>query len=160
MNATVSAALAANLADVVRIRDTPVEPFGYGTDISCADDIDPRGRDVSGFTVEALGQAIYRRLITPRGSNPDDADYGFDVVGYLNRGTTAQELRTLAGKVRSEVTKDDRVASAKVSMVPTPTGDAVTLKISIQPYADTLGGFSLTLAVASGAAILEEINAL
>ncbi len=100
MSETVTSALARNLSEVERLRDAPEEPFGYGTDISCAEDFQPDARDVDGFSTQAIGEAIYRRLTTPRGSNPDDEDYGLDVAAYLNRPTTTLELRGLAERVR------------------------------------------------------------
>lgn len=135
----------------------PVAPFGYGVDLSCIDDVTDDLSEVDPSSVIALGEALLRRLTTPRGTLPDDRGYGIDVRSYCNLGMSTQDTRDLGSKIRSEVTKDDRVDDAVVTV-----GDAVStqLSISIQvtPIDRTLGVFTLTLSVTDGQLLLEAIG--
>lgn len=85
----------------------------YGTDFSWTDDLDAAFRLVSG--PERVGQAIYRRLTTKRGSVIDAPDYGFDLRELLSLGLTDGDVGALAGLVRQEVVKDECVRSATVT---------------------------------------------
>lgn len=157
MNAVVRDAIATSIAGLSREVATPVAPFGYGTDISCARDLEESMPEVSGDI--GLAQAIARRLDCPRGGVPDDGDYGVDLRSYLNRGITVTEQRSIAGAVQSEITKDDRLESARVTVTPSATGDSMRIAVQVVPRDSLLGGpFSLTVAVTDGGALLEEIS--
>lgn len=82
---------------------------GYGGDTWCADSYSP-GRFARGAT--AVVQALYRRLITPRGTlRGGDAEraYGLDLAGFIGAmGDSAGAA--LPGAIRAELLKDDRVA--------------------------------------------------
>lgn len=157
MNAIVADAIASETALLTREVATPVAPFGWGTDISCDRDLDEAMPEVSGDL--ALAQALVRRLDCPRGALPDDGDYGIDLRANLNRGLTVTEVRGLAGSIRSELTKDDRVDTVAVTVTPTPTGESLRVSIQVTPRDPSLGGpFSLTLAVTDGGVLVEEMT--
>lgn len=157
MNETTRDAIAADLATLTRVVDLPVEPFGYGSDLSCDDDLTAYCDEVGGGSKLALGQALYRRLITPRGSLLDDPDYGVDVPGFLGNGVTQRELAGLAGAIRNELVKDDRVDSAQAEVV-LDAPQFMRVSVLITPVDPTIGTFGLTFAVKDGAAMLEEIR--
>lgn len=157
MNAVVADAIAAEIALLTREVAVPAAPFGYGTDASCTRDLEEGMPEVSGQT--ALAEALARRLDCPRGGLPDDGDYGIDLRSYLNRGLTVSEVRGLAGSIRSELTKDDRVDTVSVTVTPTPTGESLRVSLRIVPRDSTLGGpFTLTLALTDGGALVEEMT--
>ncbi len=156
MNALLRTAIDEGLATLVRVRDVPTGALGYGTDIAWTLDAREPMQDVDPTSTDAIGQAVLRRLDCPRGRLVDDADYGLDLVGYLNRGTTPAEVNTLAGAVRNEIEKDDRVASATVVVV--PTRDSLSVRIRIIPASAERDVFTLTLAVTSAGVVLQEIT--
>lgn len=150
--------IAAELALLEQETDFPVAPFGYGSDLACASDLEAGMREVDGLSIEALSQAILRRLDCQRGALPDDPDYGIDLRSYLNEGTTTAELRSLAGRIRNEVSKDDRVDRVTVTVAPTSTGSSLRVQLDVQPIDARIGGFSLTLTASSSALLLEELR--
>jgi len=154
----VKASIATQLATLVRTVDFPVAPFGFGSDIAGAADLDPNMRETNGLTTFALAEAIVRRLDCPRGALPDDKDYGIDLRSYVNRGVTAQDVRSLGGQIRSELSKDDRIDSTTVVLRPNSTGSILQIEIAVRPFDARLGGFNLTLSASSAAVLLEEIR--
>ena len=158
MSAEVKASIAAQLATLTQTVDFPIAPLGYGSDISGAYDLDPNMAEVRGLTTLALGQSIVRRLDTPRGSLPDDKDFGIDLRSYVNRGVTAQDVRALGGQIQNELRKDDRIRTAAIVVRSNATGSELRIEISIEPFDATLGGFTLTLSASSAAVLLEEIR--
>jgi hypothetical protein len=90
---------------------------GYGSDTWCGDSL-VTGRMSRG--VKHVVLALYRRLITPRGtlrplnedSNEDELNYGFDVAQFV--GAVAPEVAVLIApsQIAAEVEKDDRVLAA------------------------------------------------
>ena len=157
MNATLQTALDAYIADLDRVVDAPVSPFGYGTDLSCSSDLAANFGDVDPFTTLALGEALVRRLDCPRGQLLDDADYGIDLKGALNRGATRQALLALSGQIVAEMQKDDRVDSAIASVTLSSDGTSLDVRLTISPI-DSSGTFSMTLAVTSAEVLLQEIS--
>lgn len=112
------------------------------------------GRLVTGWRVVA--QALYRRLITPRGTlrgGDEEAAYGFDLADHV--GAVADDelaLATIPGLVKAELMKDDRVADVAVSAA--TTTDAAGL-VYIEVTADVQlvddgEAFALTLNVTEG----------
>lgn len=152
-------AIAEELALLEPVASFPTGPLGYGTDISCDTDLDENMVEIDGMFTLILAQALFRRLITTRGSLPDDANYGLDVRAYCNKATTTNEIKSLAGRIKVELEKDDRVDTVLVEV--TPSSDARTLTISIQvnPIDARVGGFSMTMVASDSAALLEEIAA-
>jgi hypothetical protein len=151
-------AIAADLAALERVQTAPAPPHGYGSDLWCTDDLREDMAEVDGHSTLALAQAVVRRLDCPRGALPDDPDYGIDLRGYCNRGVTADGVRSLAGAIRAEVTKDDRVERASVTVTPSPTGTELAITLAVEARDPALGGFTLTLAATSAQVLLEEIR--
>jgi hypothetical protein len=154
----VEEAIAAEIAALERVVDVPVPPFGFGTDLSCTTDLTPTMEETSGDLRLALAEALVRRLDCPRGALPDDAAYGKDLRSYLNRPTTALELLELAGAVRAELEKDDRVDTAPTTITTVNAGQTMTLKVVVTPVDPSVGTFAMTLAVTSAEIVLEEIS--
>lgn len=122
---------------------------GYGLDTWCLDRLQP-GRYARGATLVA--QALYRRLITPRGTlrgGDDESAYGFDVSGYVGAVGYKAALQALPGLVRGELLKDDRVSEVIVTPKFTNTTNAlIGILLDIQvTLADESETFPLTLAV-------------
>lgn len=125
----------------------------FGSDLDLAEDMAATGRRVSGNTL--VGQAIFRRLTTPRGMLIDDRDYGFDVRSLLSRAQTATQLAAIPGLVRSEVLKDERVATCSVAITER-TMFALTLFVAVET---SEGPFDLTITVDKFRAKLADLNA-
>src|SRR5438045_1552992 len=79
----------------------------FGHDLWLDDDLDMSMREVDGFL--CLGQALKRRLQTPRGGLIDDPNYGTDVTGRLNDDVTPRELAQMGSEIDPEFVKDERV---------------------------------------------------
>lgn len=132
---------------------------GYGRDTWCFDSLQP-GRYASGAQV--VVQALYRRLITPRGTllpledggGDEESAYGFDVAGYVGAVGYPAAVEAIPAIVVGELLKDDRVqptltATAKL-VVGIDGEDAIDLDIS-GDLADESGSFDFTLQVTDGA---------
>ncbi len=157
MNVIVAEAIAAEIATLQRLVTPPSPPLGYGTDLSCTNDITETLDEVDENSPLGIAQAAIRRLTTPRGGLADDPDYGLDVRGYANRATPATELRVLAGQIRNELGKDDRIADAKVT-VSFAGNSELRIAILITPEDPALTDFSFTISVTDGNALLETIT--
>ena len=158
MNSTVQAALDQQLATLTREVDAPVAPLGYGTDLSCVTDLTEDLAEVDPNSVQGIAEALIRRLITPRGALPDDPDYGYDLRGLLNRGTTLAELRNASGQARSEVRKDDRVRDADVAASFTLGNSTLNVTIAVTPADPALDAFSFTFALTDTSVVIEVIS--
>lgn len=125
---------------------------GYGFDTWCLDTLQP-GRFASGAAL--VVQALYRRLITPRGTlrgGDEEGAYGLDVSGYCGAVGYSTAVYALPGLVQAELLKDDRVGpDLNVAAVITESGNGaggIEIQLSITgSLADESGDFSLTLAV-------------
>ena len=127
MSKTVLDAIDAELASL-----TPVTPrtgaLGFGTDLACVTDLSASLDEVDPLSPVGIGEAALRRLMTPRGGLLDDPDYGIDVRSFCSRGVAVDELRDLAGTIKLELVKDDRIETVLVGVtMPAPS----TLRISI-----------------------------
>jgi hypothetical protein len=129
----------------------------YGTDLWGADDLDPLMSEINdGRDSTIVMQAIYRRLITPRGGLIDDPDYGLCVQDWIEGGMTAVELSQLPGVVANEIQKDDRVVRAIVAVRQL---DARTIALDIS--GEIAGGpFAMVVSVSPSAVLLEEMRTL
>ena len=116
----------------------------FGVDIATPDaaDIDQYFSTVTGW--RGLGQALGRRLITPRGSLLDDDAYGYDLRSRLNDTFTAAELAQLGAVVRRELEADERVESATAAV--TFAQGTLTVRAAVQTAE---GPFRLVLAVSA-----------
>jgi phage baseplate assembly protein W len=81
----------------------------FGTTFSCTSDIDLTRR-VSGIRV--VGEALARRLSTPRGSLINASDYGYDLRQLLNESLDQAGINRVQMSIAAECEKDERVLSA------------------------------------------------
>lgn len=109
-------------------------------------------RLVSGLPLVA--QAVYRRLITPRGMVIDAPDYGYDLRSLLHKGQTPIQRAAIPGLIRSEVLKDERIATVEVE-VTTFTHDMIGVAIRCETAE---GPFELVLNISAAAVKLTEIR--
>lgn len=128
---------------------------GYGLESWCLDSLQP-GRYAQGS--EVVAQALYRRLITPRGTlipldddgGDEESAYGFDVSGYCGAIGYPAALQALPALVTGELLKDDRVLPTlviKATLIPGADGeDAIELDVR-GDLADDSGSFAFTLSV-------------
>jgi hypothetical protein len=160
MSALVLDAIAADIATLPRVVDTPVAPFGYGSDIAMTaeGDLDEDMAELDPFSVAGIAQACLRRLDCARGALADDPDYGISVRSWLLVGVTIETPAMRQAEVQAELTKDDRIASVRAQLTPDPSGRSMTLDVRIVPVDPNLGPFDLTFAITSAAVVLEEIR--
>lgn len=111
----------------------------YGTDLSCVADLDPNGTAVSGRLL--LGQALARRLSTPRGRLLEDANYGFDLRQFLDSDLAPVDYAAIRTGVEAECLKDERILSAQATV--TLTNNVLLVSVVLQ---DGTGPFPLVLA--------------
>jgi hypothetical protein len=105
----------------------------------------------------AVGQAVVRRYITPRGGLIDDANYGFDLRGYVNHGTTQETITQLSGQIRAEAVKDERVSDAAAELSFDTRMMSVSLPLTLSDPAAT--PYDLVFFVtADGVQIIGSIN--
>lgn len=91
-----------------------------------------------------VGEAIARRLISPRGSNVGDPTYGFDLTQYLNSDLSPTDVTLIQEGISAECVKDERVLDATVTVV--LTGGVLIVTIFLQT---AVGPFTLVLSVSS-----------
>ena len=118
----------------------------FGRDIDCTDSL-RTGRYVTGTRLVA--QAIYRRLITERGSlrgGEDEANYGLDLTRMIGQSTTRTSARVWEGRIRGEALKDPRVQDCVATVVAASNGvgDIWTVTVDCTTAA---GPFQLVLGV-------------
>lgn len=119
-----------------------------GKDVSCTDSL-RTGRYASGARVVA--EAIYRRLITPRGmlrGGEEEANYGLDLAGLIGSATSAASEAAVPGQVRAEILKDERIESAEVTLLKTEQGPATIYQLTVEATTSE-GPFTLTLAASA-----------
>ena len=86
----------------------------YGTDISTSPTLDPSFGPLTGSRVVA--EAVARRLTTPRGTLPDDPNYGTDLRAWLNESMTPATLTQVRSAAERECLKDERLQSADATV--------------------------------------------
>jgi phage baseplate assembly protein W len=125
-------------------------PVDIGLDISTFPSLDdtltPRG------DMAMLGQALLRRLSTPRGTLAFAPDYGTDVRQWLGEGLSLAQLQQIGDEVEAECLKDERIGGATVRAA-YAEGELrlqVALSTSAGPYALTLRVDSLTIEALGG----------
>jgi hypothetical protein len=122
----------------------------YGTDLGSfpnpaangAIDLDAGMIEVTGRTL--LAQSLVRRQTTPTGSVSDSPNDCVDVRGWLSNGVTTNELHALAGNLKTELLKDERVVD--VSLMVSYNAASQTLTI-VENFTSGYGPFTLTLTV-------------
>lgn len=119
---------------------------GYGADTWCVDSL-TTGKLAHGRAL--LVQALYHRLVTPRGTlrgSPEALAYGLDLAGLI--GTVGTDRPgVIAGMVSAELRKDDRVSDVLVTVESTTeTNGEVTLVLTVDVTPlDESGDFSFTM---------------
>lgn len=156
MSAIILEKLAEYTADLERIQDAP-HPVGYGSDLSCADDLDANLTELDGSDPLLIAQSAFRRITTARGTLEDDPDYGIDIREDLSRANGTEERRSLAGRVRAEISKDERIASVTVTVVDIGAERSIEI-IGVPENADN-AEFRLVVALEDGETLLKEIAA-
>ncbi len=123
--------------------------MAYGTEVWCTNGLQT-GRLARGKT--ALVQALFRRLITPRGTlrgGDEEANYGIDLAGYVGNVGYETSIMALPSVVRGELMKDERVLDV-VADIATSTnsnlGISITLAITVTPQ-DESEPFTFNVAV-------------
>ena len=145
----------ANLPTLARIYQPTGADVGFGSDLSCTDDVSPTFETISGDEPLAVAQAAYRRLRTAIGELLDDPDYGCDIEAYIQRGLTPQVLQELKIGAQAELLTDDRIATVDVNLTST---DPTTYLLDIR-CTSTQGPFSLTFELTDAQAALSAIQA-
>lgn len=141
---------------VSRVQDPPTGPVGWGSDLSCMDDLTEDCAELDGFDAKIVAQSVYRRITTPRGSLLDDPDYGVDVMQFLSSGMTTKELRAIEGQLHGEIAKDDRVDAVVCSAIFTQSTRSLEIRIDAS-LVDSSETFALTVAVNSDGSNLVEM---
>jgi len=119
----------------------------YGSDISCVDDVDASLTSVDGET--CFGQALARRISTPRRGLFYDFDYGIDARRYMNR---AHHPKVTSQAVEQECLKDERTDEirAEVEHITPESEDQTdppgTLRIELKVEGSE-GPFNLTVGI-------------
>ena len=126
--------------------------FAYGRDLSCADDFTEDFQDVDPNSPLGVAQAAYRRLNTPRGIIPDAPDDGIDIQSYLQRAFTNKGAMAVAGQIKNELLKDDRIE--KTTLIVNVITDFSTSSMEIDIAGYTAGGPFTLLLNASDAGVL------
>ncbi len=124
-----------------------------GSDLSWTDDVDPAFRLVT--DTQLVGEAIYRRLITLRGMLIDDPDYGLDVRAMISKGFTPTQKAAIAGRIKQEVEKDERIQPGAIVTLDDSTPDVWRIAIRAVTSA---GPFTLTLNVTDAATKLGSLE--
>jgi hypothetical protein len=133
---------------------TPLVDLGYGSDLSCVDDVTESMSELDGSDITLVIQSNYRRLTTPRGSLPDDPYYGYDLAMLLNSGMTRVGIQGVADQIRAELEKDDRNDSIDVTLTQVTSREwkvSVTGETSEEPW-------EMTIAVVDGTSLLDSIS--
>jgi hypothetical protein len=124
----------------------------FGTELSCTNDIAGDSRMVSGFRV--VGEAIYRRWITPRGRLIGYPNYGTDLTQYVNDDMGPKDIDAMCADLETEALKDERVTDAVV----TATLDNDGLLTVVGVFGTGQGPFTLTVAASDVTVTLLEIT--
>lgn len=127
------------------------EPLGYGTDIGMVItngrlDIDPMRRPVDAFSTKGIGEALLRRLVTPKGRLKRHINYGAGINTLLNRAVNFQEAAAIQTMIAQECLKDPRVADIQVKVI--STLDTLDIEIDVTPH-NSRDSFSVVFALDS-----------
>lgn len=124
----------------------------YGTALSCVVDIDPSSRTVTGNRV--IGEALARRLFTPRGRLIGYPNYGYDLTQFVNADLSARDLAGIRIGIEAECLKDERVAGVEVDVVKT-ADDKLLVTILVE---GSKGPFKLVLQVSEVTIAILEVS--
>lgn len=87
----------------------------FGSDLSCVSDLTPQMLVVSGNRL--VGEAVARRLQTPKGALLDDSNYGFDITALLNADVGQGDIGRIQAGITAECQKDQRILVANTTCV-------------------------------------------
>lgn len=94
----------------------------------CLDDLSATPRKVTGNT--RIVQALYRRLITPRGRLGADKSYGFCVADMLGETMTAADVAALKQGITAECLKEPEVRRVQVEATWSASTRTLSLRIT------------------------------
>jgi len=126
----------------------------FGADLDFVDDIPLNDSLASGL--KNLGNALARRLITPRGTLRYDLGYGTDVRQYLNEGVTRADVSAIVAAIQQELESDERVLRANVEKINLNEA-ASSLTVEIRIDTDE-GPFTLVLAIGTVSAEVLKVS--
>lgn len=117
-----------------------------GRDTSCT------SRLFAGRTVEGarlLAESDFRRLTSERGSVLDAPNYGLPITSLLNAAMSESELRSVPGRIRNELDKDDRHRreATRVTIQRDPT-ERTAFLVGVHGETEQGEGFDMVLRVA------------
>jgi len=118
----------------------------FGRDISCTTSL-RTGRFATG--ARHVGEAAYRRLTTPRGmlrGGEEEQSYGLDLTELIGSTSTKSDAAALPGRIKTELEKDERIASVEATVTTVKEGPSTSFEIVIVATTDA-GPFTLKLAV-------------
>lgn len=127
----------------------PALPVIQGGDIDCILDVGKNLAIASGL--RNIGNAIARRLVTPRGGLFYDPNYGLDVRNFVNAGFTPQQLAQVQGDITAEVAKDERIENPVVTVLQNLATATMSITITCDlaegPFAFIVNVNSLTVSL-------------
>lgn len=156
MSVLVKAAITEKLLALNATSTIPSAPFGYGSDIWGESDLSPQMEEIS-ETALVVAQYAVRRLGTPKGTLPDDPNWGIDLSTYCNRPTTWRELASLESEIESELLDDDRVDQVRAQVSSSGDGVSLSVRLLIVPEDPNSKSFTLTLSVSPIEILIEEL---
>jgi len=156
MNFIVKNAIDESISLLTVTSSIPVAPFGYGSDLSCENDLDSRMTEVHESAL-VLAQYCVRRLDTPNGL-PDNDEWGLSISEYLNFPTTLRQLSQIEGSISSELRDDDRIDDVSVSVQFSADYKEITINLGIKPLDSLVNEFTLILSVTDTGIIIEEMK--
>lgn len=118
----------------------------FGRDISCTASIRP-GQFSSG--VRLVGEAVYRRLTTPRGTlrgGEEEQDYGLDLSELVGSVSSVDDALAIQGRIENEILKDERIEEATAIATIVDKRPGISLDVVIEAETGE-GPFSLNLRV-------------
>lgn len=129
---------------------TPYDPNDeLGVDLMVTDDLDPVHQVESGLSL--FKHDIFHRITTPRGTNPDDPDYGIDVrEEILHKPLTPAEFQAIPRRVEGEIRKDPRTLKVSCELTRTAPNAA---KLTIRGTT-AQGPFELVTSISEAAVII------
>lgn len=145
----VSEYMASQMADLARYKSEPTEPFEWGSDLDCANDLQENMAELRKDDLLLVVQSCYRRLTTRHGTLVDAPDYGFSVKELIHAGLAPKDEARIAGQIQAELTKDDRLETVEAAA--TFTDGAVAIEVSGMTR---VGNFSMTMGVTAASASL------
>lgn len=146
MNSVFSAAFSEELSTVERVLEPSTSHPGWGSDLSCTDDVTADFAELDGNDPRILAEYTYRRINTSAGELADDPDWGFDVETLLHKGVTEKDLVNVRNVLRAEIARDERLRDVVVEASYNRSSEALTLNIGAN-VVDSNSSFLLTVVV-------------